>query len=196
MYKIIGSSRTRTFRTLWLLEEMGLEYEHDPAAPRSEPARDANPSGKVPSLVADGQKIPDSLAIMTYLADHQGRFTAPAGTLERARQDSLTFFILEEFDQILWMAARHSFVLPEDQRLPAIKDSLRWEFAQSQDRLMQRDVLNGPFLMGDELRIPDIMLTHCLRWARNAKFEITQPALTDYFERMTQRPAFQRVAAL
>jgi len=48
MYEVIGSSASRTFRVLWMLEELGIAYTHVPAMPQSPEARAANPSGKVP----------------------------------------------------------------------------------------------------------------------------------------------------
>ena len=36
MYKIVGSVKSRAFRVLWLLEELGLAYEHLNFAPHSE----------------------------------------------------------------------------------------------------------------------------------------------------------------
>ena len=118
MYRVIGPTRTRTLRVLWALEELDQPYDHVGAMPHAEEVVAFNPAGKVPVLVVGGVPITDSLAIMTYLADKHGRLTFPAGTLERARQDSLTQFINDEFDQILWTAARHSFILPEDRRVP------------------------------------------------------------------------------
>ena len=145
-------------------------------------------------LIADGTPITDSTAILTYLADRHGALTHPAGTIDRARQDSLTQFILDEFDAALWLAARHSFVLPEEMRLSAIKNTLRWEFERSQKTLVHRMAEDG-FLMGDRLTVPDIILTHCLTWALAARFPIVQHRLTDYLDRMRARPAFQRAEA-
>jgi len=196
MYKVIGNTRTRTLRVLWTLEELGLEYEHVSAPPRDPSVIAVNPAGKVPVLIAEGVPITDSLAIMTYLADRHAALTFAPGTIDRAHQDALTHFINEEFDQILWMAARHSFVLPEEHRLPAIKDSLKWEFEQSQQRLLPRMSETGPFLMGDTMTIADILLAHCLNWASNANFTIPTQALLDYRKRMNRRPAFLRVMAL
>ena len=93
-----------------MLEELGEPYEHVAAPPRSEGVTAFNPAGKVPVLVEDGTPITDSTAIIQYLADKHGKLTHRAGTLDRARQDSLTQFLLDEFDANLWMAARHSFV--------------------------------------------------------------------------------------
>jgi glutathione S-transferase len=126
MYQVIGVPKTRAFRVLWTLEELGQSYDLVPAQPQSAEARAANPSGKVPALVEDGESITDSVAIITYLADKHGALTAPAGTLARAKQDAITNMVIDEMDAILWTAARHSFILPEDRRVPEIKDSLNW----------------------------------------------------------------------
>ncbi|MFP3384630.1 MULTISPECIES: glutathione S-transferase family protein [Tritonibacter] len=194
MYKVIGKPMTRTFRVLWALEELEQPYELEDAAPQSAEIRNYNPSGKVPALVVDGTTVTDSVAIITYLADKHGALTAPAGTLARARQDSVTNMLNDEMDALLWMAARHSFALPEEQRVPAIKDSLRWEFARSVSRVEAR--LTDEFIAGESFSIADILLTHCLNWARGAKFEVESEALLAYGKRMRDRAAFQRVVTL
>ncbi len=191
-YTLIGAVRSRAFRVLWTLEELGLEYEHIDAAPQSEAVTRISPAGKVPVLVADGVPITDSVAIMTYLADRHAVLTFAPGTLDRARQDSLTHMILDEMDATLWTAAKHSFVLPEDKRVPAIKDSLQWEFARAQTSLAARMAEDGPFLMGETMTIADILLAHCGGWAINAKFPITEPRLRDHIAMMRDRPAFHR----
>ncbi|MCH2166238.1 MAG: glutathione S-transferase family protein [Oceanicola sp.] len=192
--KVFGSVKSRAMRVIWMLEELEVPFEHVPAAPRSADVMALNATGKVPVLLADGVPITDSTAILTFLADHFGRLTAPAGSLERARQDSMTQFLLDEFDAVLWMASRHSFVLPEHLRLPAIKDSLKWEMERSQNTLLAR-MGEDAFLMGAQMTVPDIILTHCLSWAIAAKFPVETPALVAYAKRMRARPAFKRAAA-
>jgi glutathione S-transferase len=193
-YQVIGSVKSRTLRVLWMLEEIGAAYDHVPAAPRSDEVTRFNPAGKVPVLVADGVPITDSVAIMTFLGDRHGRLTHKPGTIGRARQDSLTQAIVDEFDAVLWMAAKHSFALPEAHRMPAVKDSLRWEFERSQDRFVPRMAEDGPFLMGDEMTIPDILLAHCMGWAVAAKFPVTEP-FREHARRLRDRPAFARASA-
>lgn len=194
MYKVIGSRASRGLRVLWMLEELGQPYEHVPAKPRSDEALAANPSGKIPALEVDGETITDSVAIMTYLADRHGALTYGAGTLERARQDALTLMILDEVEALIWMAARHSFVLPEEQRMPEVKKSLKWEYEQVLPRL--EAALTGPFLTGEMMTIPDMLLAHCLSWAERAGFAESPAKLADLRARMEARDAFQRVLAM
>ena len=189
MYTVIGTVKSRAFRVMWMLEELGEPYEHIPAAPRSDEARKYNSNGKVPALVDGSETLADSMAIVTYLADKHGKLTAPAGTAARARQDALTFWLIDEFDAILWAAAKHSFVLPEDKRMPAVKDVLKGEFNASASHLSGR--LDGDFLIGDSITVPDILACHCLNWAIGAGFPRVDDKLATYAKNLRRRPAFQ-----
>lgn len=194
-YVVFGGARSRAMRVLWILEELGLTYTCVPAMPRSEDVRALNPTGKIPVLVEDGVAITDSVAIMTYLADKHGALTAPAGTLARAQQDAFLHAVNDEIDAVLWAAARHSFILPEEHRVEGVKDSLRWEFARNQDAIADRMSNDGPFVMGTEICIADILLAHCMGWAGSAKFEVTNARLNEHNTMMRDRPAFKKALA-
>jgi glutathione S-transferase len=193
-YTLYGTPRSRAFRVLWMLHELELPFNHHPEPPQSAAVRAVHPGGKIPVLVADGTPISDSSAILTYLVDRHGGLTHPAGTLDRARQDALHFRILDEIDALLWTAARHSFVLPEAERVPAIKDSLKTEFTRNAARLAD-DLGAAPFLMGDTLSLPDIVLGHCLGWAKLAKFPALPDPLAADIARLRARPPNARAAA-
>ncbi|MBD1546439.1 glutathione S-transferase family protein [Roseibium aggregatum] len=195
MYKVIGAFQSRVMRVLWTLEELGEPYEHDPAPPRSETVLALNPAGKIPILIDGDAVVTDSVAICTYLADKHGKLTFPAGTVERARQDSLTQFGVDELDGVLWTAAKNSFVHPEEVRVPEIKAVCRLEFDRALKTLAAR-LGDGPYLMGDTFTIADIIAGHCLGWAIAAKFDLPKEGpLYDYSMRLRARPAFQRLMA-
>ena len=193
MYKVIGSVKTRAFRVIWMLEELGQPYELIPAAPRSDEAKAYNPTGKVPALLVGDELLTDSVAIMQYLADKHGKLTAPAGTIARARQDAMLFWLIDEFDAILWAAAKHSFVWPTDMRVPEIKDSLKAEFSRAAKVLAER--LEGPFLMGDEITVPDLLAVHCLNWSIGAGFAPVDDRLAEWASSIRKRDAFKATRA-
>ncbi|MGJ8545759.1 MAG: glutathione S-transferase family protein [Sulfitobacter sp.] len=193
MYKIVGKVASRGFRIMWLLEEIGQDYEIILAEARSEEARKYNPLGKIPAFVDGDDVLTDSVAVMTYLADKHSALTAPAGTVARAQQDAMTLWLIDEFDAVLWAAAKHSFVFPEDARVPAIKDSLKAEFTRNADILADR--LEGPFLMGDQMTVPDILAVHCINWSISAKFPRVNDTLGEWAAQMRERPAFKAVLA-
>ncbi|MGC1496204.1 MAG: glutathione S-transferase family protein [Sulfitobacter sp.] len=189
MYTVVGATKSRGFRVMWMLEEMGIAYDQKAAAPRSDEAKKYNPLGKIPALVDGDEVLTDSTAIMTYLGDKHGQLTAPAGTPARARQDALTFWLIDEFDAILWSAAKHTFVLPEEERMPAVKESLKAEFVRSAAVLSER--LDGPFLMGDQMTIADILAVHCINWSIGAGFPSVDKKLGTWAKEMRDRPAFK-----
>ncbi|RLL72287.1 glutathione S-transferase family protein [Paenirhodobacter hankyongi] len=194
MYTVIGTAGSRVMRVLWMLEELGQSYDHVKTHPQPEGVAEIAPAGKGTVLIVDGTPVSDTTAIIQYLADRHGALTHKAGTLPRARQDGLTQFLLDEFDAALWMAARHSYILPEELRLSGIRNTLRWEFERSQHVLVSR-MGEGDFVMGDAMTVPDLILTHCLTWALSAKFPIVEHRLTEYLARMRARPAWGRAAA-
>ena len=189
MYKLLGTPKTRAFRVLWMLEELGVDYEIDPIGPRSAEATAINPSGKVPALAANGEVIIDSVAICQYLADAHGKLTYPAGSAERAQQDSWTQFAIDEVDSALWFFAKNSFILPEELRSDTAKKACRHEFDRALGFMEQR-LGERTYVMGDQFTVPDIILGHCAGWAVNgANWEIPAGPVADYFERVRSRPA-------
>lgn len=195
MYKLIGKASTRASRVLWMLEELGVDYDWDKCAPHSDSAKAANPSGRLPALEVDGTVITDSAAILQFLADRHGALTKPCGSIERAQQDSVLHFLNDEIDGTLWTATRHKFTLPEDKRVPEVTASLKWEFGRASKVLAER-LGDGPFLMGDEMTIVDIIAVHCLGWAYGAKFPIEDDRLLAYSKEVRARPAYLRMVEL
>ncbi len=74
---VYGAAPSRTYRCLWLLEELGLECERelirsdDDAAKRSA-YLELNPNGRVPCLVDGDPVLFESLAINLYLMRRYG----------------------------------------------------------------------------------------------------------------------------
>ena len=80
MYTVIGAPRNRTFRVIWLLEELGEPYQviryerdrktmHAPATLRA-----IHPLGRSPVVQVDGHALIETGAIMEYLVARAGRF--------------------------------------------------------------------------------------------------------------------------
>lgn len=191
MYTVVGNPRNRTFRVLWMLEELGQDYRIEVAAPHSDTIRKGNPGGKAPVLHDGDAVISDSVAIITYLADKHGACTHPAGTPARGRQDAMTQFCVDEIEGALWTAAKNSFVHPEDHRCGDIVPVCKFEFAKAM-RVLETHLGTSGFIAGESFTIPDLLLGHCSRWAANAGFEVPEGPVADYFARMRARPAFAR----
>jgi glutathione S-transferase len=155
---LFGTSRSRAFRVLWMLEEIGLPYTHRPLTP-DRCAQDGdylaiNPSGTIPCLVDDGFVLSESLAINLWLARKAGALK-PEG--ERgdalALQWSLWAATALEPAYVRW--ATQSHWLPEDRRDPAqaaaALDELQRPLRRLDDALAAR-----PGLLGDAFTVADL----------------------------------------
>ena len=194
MYKLIGSPKTRAFRVMWMLEELGQRYDLDPVMPRDASLASLNPSMKVPVLIDDGNAIIDSVAICQYLADKHSQLTFPAGTVKRAQQDSFTQFTVDEVEGALWTAAKHTFALPAEHRVKEVKSSCKFEFDRAMGSLATR-LGDNTFVMGDDFTVPDLLLGHCGGWAASAGWSIPDGIAGDYIARVRSRPAFLKAQA-
>lgn len=201
MLTIHGSSGTRSLRAVWTAEELGIDYDYISVSLARGEQRSAdfltlNPIGKVPLLVDGDLVIGESGAICTYLADNhpESGLIPPPGTPERARHDRWCYFVIGELEQPLWTLAKHSFALPEKARVPAVKDTARWEF-QKAAKVLAAGLGDRAFAVGEGLTVADIFITHCLSWARGAKVEIEYPELIAYRDRHLARPAVARARA-
>ena len=191
MYSVIGHPMSRAGRVIWMLEELGEDYEILPLSPRSDEMKEFNPSGKSPALKDGDEIIIDSVAIIQYLADKHGNITHKAGTLERARQDSFTQFAGDDVEYGLWTEAKHRFIYPENLRAPAIKETCAWEFGRAMKNLENR-FGDGPYVTGDQFTVPDLLLGDLARWAGAIEFELPDGKLGGYFQRALDRPARAR----
>ena len=194
MYKLMGSLKTRAFRVMWMLNELGLEFEVDPVPPRDPALIAINPSGKVPVLIDGADAIIDSVAICQYLADKHGHFTFPAGTVKRGQQDSFTQFAMDDIEGPLWTAAKHTFVLPKELRVEDVKKACRWDFERAIGVLSQR-LGDREFVMGETFTVLDLLLGHCGGWAKAIGWEIPDGKAGAYFDRIRERPAYLKSKA-
>ena len=189
MYTLIGSPQTRAIRVIWCLEELGVDYTINPAAPSSAEAKKYNPSGKVPALVVGDDVIIDSVAICQFLADRHEKMTYRAGSIERAQMDSWIQFAVDEVDQPCWVWSKNDFLYPEEIRVPEIKPACAGEFKRAMAAFSER-LGDQKFVMGDRFTVPDILLGQCYGWAKFCGFEIPTGNVEDYFKRVCKRPAF------
>ncbi len=193
MYKLLGSPKTRAGRVMWMLEELGVEYDINPCGPHDPAVAEINPTGKIPALIDGDTVINDSTAILFHLGDKHQKLTYPLGSPERAKMMSVIFFATDAIEQPLWTMAKHTFVYPENVReLDAVRPAARHEFGQAMKVL---DKMLGPqeFIMGDECSTADIILGHLGGRAKGSGFGADEGRVGEYMSRVRSRPAWKAV---
>jgi glutathione S-transferase len=198
--KLYGFGPTRSLRALWGLKELDADFEFVPVNllagehKRPEFLR-LNPAGKIPVLVDGDLVIPESAAIVLYLADkYRDKGLLPESLTERAHVYRWVMFAVTELEEPLWRITRHTALYPEDKRLPADIALAKEEFT-AMATVLERHLEGRHFIVGDRISIADCVTAHLVDWANEFKLIEGFPQLRAYLARMYARPtAPQRIA--
>jgi glutathione S-transferase len=193
MIKLYGTPPTRALRVIWLLNELGLEYEQVPLyLMKGEHLKPdflaLNPAAKVPVLVDGNQVVTESSAIQLYLAEKypQAGFI-PNTVEERAQMYRWIFFLVTEIEQPLWRIARHTFVYPDERRIPQDVDLARQECLEMV-AVLEQHMKEREFMVGDRLSVADFNAAYTLDWANEENMLGDAPRLREYLRMMYARP--------
>lgn len=199
MIKLYGYPRSRSTRVVWMLEELGIEYEFIKidllaGGGQSQDYLKIHADGKVPAIDDDGFVLTESAAIMSYLADKypEANMAPKPATKARARYDEWCFFVLTELEQPLWTVGKHTFVLQEDKRVPEILEVAHWEFLKA-CRVLEKKLAGNEYALEDTFSAIDILIAHTLRWAQAFGVSSDSDVLDSYRDRISARPAFEKV---
>ena len=154
-----------------------------------------NPAGKVPVLVDGDLVIPESAAIVFYLADkYRDKGLMPAGLAERAQAYRWVMFAVTELEQPLWRITRHTALYLLDKRSQADIALAKEEFI-AMATVLDRHLEGRRFIVGDGITVADCVMAHLIDWANELKLIEGFPQLRTYLDRMYTRPtAPQRIA--
>jgi glutathione S-transferase len=204
-------NHSRSQRIVWLLEELGLDYdirryERDPKtmlAPAS--LRAVHPLGKSP-VITDGElTIAESGAIVDYLIERygKGRLAPAAGTAERLRYtywlhyaegSAMSPLLLKLVFDKIETAPMPFFVKPIAK---AISGKAKSSFIEPQIRqhldYLEAELGKSPWFAGGEFSGADIQLSFPLEAAAaRGGLDASRPRLMDFLKRIHARPAYQR----
>jgi glutathione S-transferase len=157
---LYGVTASRTFRVVWMLNELGVSYEHntihytDPAL-KASPFIDKNPNGRIPIVEVDGFAMFESLAINQYLAEKFGKDIAAANAEERAAVSQWTLWAATSVETDLGNWAYHTMFLPEAERKPDVaKQAL--ENVQKPLAILNGVLAKREYLVGDRFTVADL----------------------------------------
>jgi glutathione S-transferase len=198
--KLYGFGPTRSLRALWGLKELDADFEFIPvdllAGEHKRPDfLRLNPAGKVPVLVDGDLIIPESAAIVLYLADKfREKGLLPPDLRQRAQAYRWIMFAVTELEQPLWRISKHTALYPEDKRLPADIALAREEFL-AMAAVLDSHLEGRRFIAGDRITAADCVTAYLIDWANEFQLIDNFVQLRDYLERMYARPtAPERIA--
>lgn len=200
--KLYHCKGSRSTRVLWLLEELGLDYEieelpFDPKALKSADYLELSPFGKVPVLVDDTVTMFESVAIIQYLLEHYGE-----GRLRPQHESPHYGEFLQwlHFGESTLMVpvsqiAAHSFLLPEAERRKDVLEEGKRTF-HHYAKTLDKKLEGREYLVPTGFTAADIVVGYTLHVAKQCgALPDDCPALKAYYERLAARPAFKKATA-
>ncbi|MEL6365973.1 MAG: glutathione S-transferase [Pseudomonadota bacterium] len=189
----------RSIFTVWLLEELGLEYElkiydRNPETFRAPPElKKAHPLGKSPVIEIDGMTIAESGAIATYLVGKFDKETrlAPASSDEKAYTQYLQWLHYTEASAFAPLLMRLLLSREPDPK-PKVFEAFSSAEVTLQLDYVAKQLGDNDFILGDRLQTPDFGMTYICEMAGRFGLLEGYPTLKAYLERNQARPAFQR----
>lgn len=177
-----------------LLHETGLEHDAvqvDLKAKKLEDGSDylsVNPKGAVPAIQLDsGELLTENAVILQYLGDRASwpEVFPPLGQFRRYRVLELVNFITTELHK------RFSYLFNRE-ATDEFKQFVIRDLSKKLDWINDR-LGAGPFLMGEELTLPDPYLFVITGWAEKMIGLDRWPNLRAFRERMMQRDSVRNV---
>ena len=202
MDKLYYASGTCALASHIALEEAGADYsavrlDFKANQQQSPDYLKINPKGRVPALVTDKGILTETPAILAYIAQ-----SFPKAKLAPT-DDPFAFAKVQSFNNYLcatvhvahahkgrgyrWATDETSFA--DMKRM--IPKSVGATFA-----LIERDMLRGPWVMGEQYTICDPYLFTLAGWLEGDSVDLsTLPKVMDHRKRMAERPAVKKVLA-
>ena len=188
----------RSFRPLWMMEELGLPYEVIvlPFPPRvwARSYLDVNPLGTVPLMIDGDTRMTESAAICQYLCACSAPTPLQVEPGEKGYGAYLNFLHFGEatltFPQTLVL--RYSRFEPEHRRQPVVaQDYGKWFLARL--RTLEPLLADHAYLCADRFTAADVSVGYALLLAQHIGLaDRFTPAVTAYWERIQQREAYIR----
>jgi glutathione S-transferase len=191
----------RSFRVLWLLQEMGITpelevYEIGSRKMQEPGLKNHSPAGRIPALEIDGQTIFESAAILQYLCETRPEFGfgRPPGHGERVAYLEALGFAETQASLIEQLNLNHLFLRPPA-RPSAVVVKLNTARLRATLDALDR-MIGGDYVLPSGFSAADAMLGFNLFAAPFYVHMDPWPRLQAYWARLQARPAFQAAAKI
>jgi glutathione S-transferase len=204
-------NNSRSQRVLWLLEELGIEYDirhyqRDPATMLAPAAlRAVHPLGKSPVITDGDLTLAESGAIVEYLVERygNGRLVPQAGTPEKLRYTYWMHYA--EGSMMPPLLLQLVFGRLDKGKMPffmrpiarAIKNRVRRSFIEPRINqhldYTEAELGRSAWFAGDAFTAADIQMSFPLEAAvARGGLDASRPKLMGFLKRIHERPAYKR----
>ena len=198
--KVYGVPQSRAARTLWMVEECGVPYEHVATHFAKDTKSDAfkaiNPNSRVPVIDDDGVIVWESMAINLYLAKKYGGELAPKNLAEEAHATQWSFWVMTEIEKPLLNAlfARTGMMGMTKDEAQATK---YFEEIRKPLDVLNAHLAKSDYILGSRFTVADLNVACVLNWASAARFSLSDwPKVEAWLGKCAARPAAQKARSI
>ena len=199
MITLYGITNSRAFRCLWMLEELGLPYQHEKLDYRDDALRSRdylaiNPNARIPALKDGDFVLWESMAINLYLARKYGQATNlwPDTTESEGLAWQWSFWAMTEVEHPLLSVLMHTRMLPEDKRDPD-KARRNRGILRAPMGVLDQALADGDYLVDGRFTVADLNVASVLSWTKPARYPLKSlPNLHAWLDRCLARPPRKR----
>ena len=196
MIKLHGIPGSRALRSIWAIEEVGVEHElvptHFIGDSKKPDYLKINPNGRIPALVDGDVTLFESMAINLYLARTYGGDLYPRNAADQARAEQWSFWGISEIEPHLMQMVLHKAMLPEDQRNPAAVTAAETDI-QRPLRVLDAHLAQRDYLLGEAFSIADLNVASVLAMAAFVGYDFSAFVnVSRWMGACLARPSFER----
>ena len=196
---IYGVSGSRAIRSLWAIEEVGIEYTHVATHFFNDSKTDdylsVNPNGRIPALVDGDITLFESMAINLYLTKKYAPALYPVSEGEQAKAIQWSVWAISEIEPQQMQIVIQKF-FNRDNMDQAIIDTSTENLKRPLDVLNQH-LADRKYLLGDAFTVADLNVSGVMLLMQMMEFDLSAyPNIQNWTEQCYRRDALKRAQSL
>lgn len=191
---LVHAPQSRSSSFVWLLEEIGAEYELRKVSIRRGGSEDGldpanpHPHGKVPLLIHDGAIVHEQVAIALYLTDLFPQAGLGPAVGDPKRGPYLTW--LAYYAGVIEPAFMSKFV-----NMPVPRGTAGWVVVEEVVAHVEATLKDRPYLVGDRFTAADLIIGGTFNMFGQSPMMPKSDLIAAYAARCVDRPARARALA-
>jgi glutathione S-transferase len=189
-YTLFHTPKARSLRPLWLLEELGIDFElktmaYDAAYFASDAYKEINPMGKVPAFYDGDNLIVESTVILEYILDESD--FAPYLTWLHMAESGFANYAAVYLGQLMGI---ETYAVSE-----GFETYVKYQVAKALG-MLDAHLTSRSFIAAERFTAADISVGYSLFLANQICGLPLPERVQVYFETLQTRPSWQKVIAI
>ena len=193
---LYGTAQSRALRSLWAIEETGIDYEHVPTHyfndSKTAEYLAVNPNGRIPALVDGDLKLFESMAINLYLAKRYGGALYPSDAAGEAQAWQWSVWGISEIEPLQMQVVVQRLFVPKEQRDQTVIDNAVSSLERPL-KVLDAHLAGRANLLGDAFTVADVNLAGVMNLMKMVRIDCSAHGnVQRWLDACYDRPALAR----